>query len=441
MLYRYRTLLLLAVLSFTSACKAQTHVESFNNYYLESIDKLRNLYAGRGIRMEETKLSDPLAEVKAMIESYGSHKHELGLVFYSVGNDSLRIWLLKKGELVSSVSDVSKQQLAEAEIRIRKAIKVDALLAARNAKNRGLTIKAAVDSTRPGIAASIRAATSMLLPPVIAGELTGLKHLIIVPEFNISQFPLYLLQPYGNDSYLVDSVSVSIAPHLVNLAAPLKEYAEIIGSPLVMKPGRPVVVGNPAFAHAAGLDLVPLPGAAEEADTVAVMLGVRAIKGGEATLANVLRKARGTDFLYLATHGFADLEKGIDGSFLAFTPDSLHPTGLWTARDIQHEAIGGDAAMAILSACQTGVGKVYDGGFAGLGRAFYRAGFDHTVMTLWSVDDIATMKLMTGFLKTLTSEELVFYPASHLRKAVLEFRRTDPDPAHWAPFMVFGFPY
>ena len=97
--------------------------------------------------------------------------------------------------------------------------------------------------------------------------------------------------------------------------------------------------------------------------------------------------------------------------------------------------------MAILSACQTGVGKIYDAGFIGLGRAFYKAGIDHTIMSLWSVDDAATKQLMTLLVKTLVEDDLYFYPASHLRRAILEFRKTDNDPAHWAPFMLFGFPF
>lgn len=416
-------------------------VSSFNRYYLKSVDKLRDLYEVRGASFVCEQMNDPFREVNAMISNYGTAANRMAVIFYSFNNDSLQIWLLRKNRLVYHYQHVNKDSLVKAEVDIRKALKVDLLLAARNAKNRGLSVKSKDEVKRPELQASLVKATNYLLPAPIAEQLKGIRHLVVIPEFNISQFPLYLLRPYKTDSYLVDSVSISIAPHLCNLAVPLKKYEEYIGRPLKFEAVNPVVVGNPAYTKDADYNLSPLPGAAAEADTIAAMLNTIALKGKDATLGNVLNRSRKSNFLYFATHGYADLEKGLAGSFLAFTPDSLNAKGLWNAKSIQSEKFTAEASMAILSACQTGVGKIYDAGFIGIGRAFYKAGIDHTIMSLWSVDDAATKKLMIKFVHTLTEEELYFYPASHLRKAILQFKTEDPDPAHWAPFMLFGFPY
>lgn len=441
MLFFRNQLLLVVLLLLCSTLFAQSDtINSFNRYYLKSVDKLRDLYEVRGASFICEDMKDPYREVNQMLNSYGTLKNRLGVLFYSYNEDSLRIWLLQKDRLIYHAAYVKKEQLIKAEVDLRSALKVDLLLASRNAKNRGVTINKTDSLPRPNLEKSIRTATNYLFPHHIADNLSGIRHLIVIPEFNISQFPLYLLKPFNN-GYLIDSASVSIAPHLCNLALPLKENRSYFGKPLMLEVENPVVVGNPEYTADKDYDLSRLPGAEEEADSVALMLNTKPIIGKEATLTKVLAKAKRSNFLYFATHGYADLEKGLAGSFLAFTPDSINPKGLWTAKNIQSEKFEANGSIAILSACQTGVGKIYDAGFIGIGRAFYKAGIDHTVMSLWSVDDAATKKLMINFVRILTTEELYFYPASHLRKAILQFKKENTDPAHWAPFMLFGFPY
>ncbi|MCE3281309.1 MAG: hypothetical protein K0Q66_46 [Chitinophagaceae bacterium] len=416
-------------------------IGDFNHYYIKSIDKLRVLYGHRGVTFACDDIHDPYLQVSEMLRAYKRQYDRLGVLFYSYQDDSLRTWLLKKDELFYEVRHLPREALIEAETDIRKALKVDLLLAARDAKNRGLTIKTKDTVARKSLEASIRKATEYLLPGSIATNLNGLKHLVVIPEFNISQFPLYLLQPYRTNAYLVDSVSISIAPHLCNLRYAVDRYGDLVGSAHSLKPKNPVIVGNPAFTKDTGYNLSPLPGAESEASTIATMLNASALTGKNATISKILEAAKESNLLYFATHGYADLENGLAGSFLAFTPDSINAKGLWNAKSIQEQNFDAGISLAVLSACQTGVGKLYDAGFIGIGRAFYKAGIDHTVMSLWSVDDAATKKLMTRFLKILVDEDLYFYPASHLRRAILEFKKEDPNPAHWAPFMLFGFPY
>jgi CHAT domain-containing protein/Tfp pilus assembly protein PilF len=74
--------------------------------------------------------------------------------------------------------------------------------------------------------------------------------------------------------------------------------------------------------------------------------------------------------------------------------------------------------LAVLSACETGLGKVAGGqGVLGLQRAFHAAGARALVSSLWSVSDAATSVLMEEFYKNLWQKKMTKLEA--LRQAQL----------------------
>jgi CHAT domain-containing protein len=86
------------------------------------------------------------------------------------------------------------------------------------------------------------------------------------------------------------------------------------------------------------------------------------------------------------------------------------------------EAIAGlplpDLELAVLSACETGLGLVGGGeGVFGLQRAFHLAGTHNVVASLWKVDDQATAALMAVFYDQLWRQNQP--PIAALRTAQL----------------------
>lgn len=101
--------------------------------------------------------------------------------------------------------------------------------------------------------------------------------------------------------------------------------------------------------------------------------------------------------------------------------------------------------MAILSACDTGLGEVKNGeGVFGLRRAFTQAGGKSLVMSMWKVPDKETMELIVQFYKNIKSCKMNRCEA--LRQAALkemdivEQRYGYKDPRYWGAFVFMGQP-
>jgi CHAT domain-containing protein len=94
-----------------------------------------------------------------------------------------------------------------------------------------------------------------------------------------------------------------------------------------------------------------------------------------------------------------------------------------------------DLHLAVLSACDTGIGDVAGGeGVFGLQRAFHIAGCKNVIASLWKVDDAATAALMVRFYTHLFAEDQAkrLPPIEALRRAQLElYRHPELIPA-WA---------
>jgi CHAT domain-containing protein/tetratricopeptide (TPR) repeat protein len=93
--------------------------------------------------------------------------------------------------------------------------------------------------------------------------------------------------------------------------------------------------------------------------------------------------------------------------------------------------------LLVLSACQTGVNVVTDGGeILGLARALMYAGMPNLVLSLWEVADRSTADLMQDFHTCWQSGQVTI--AEALRQAQLKAIAAKQPVHAWAPFIHFG---
>jgi len=352
------------------------------------------------------------------------------LLFYAYRNERLQVWLIGRGGLLGySGRAVTRQQLEVAIYDLRSALGVDALQSSRAPSPVGVPLPASQPAAdvrlRKSEESAIADVTDLLLPQAIAEHLSSVRHLIVAPILSIGTVPFAILRPFGSDTFLIEKMSVSVAPSLFDVEDETTDWTPLYRNPLV--------VGNPYLPPDANWKVPPLPGAEDEARAIGRIINARALVGRRATKRAVINRLARADFLYFATHGIASTDDPLTGGFLFLTARTLS-RGFWTAKEIQGYRLR--AQLAVLSACQTGLGKIHDAGVIGLARAFQIAGVPRVVMSLWSVNDQATAELMKAFVRRLRSNT----PAEALRLAMLEVRRTRPKLSHWASFVLFGSP-
>lgn len=237
---------------------------------------------------------------------------------------------------------------------------------------------------------------------------TGALDLTIVPAGALNYVPFHALK---SERYLIETREVVYAPSagvwqfLQGKAAKRREKALLIG-----------------------LADEKIPLVAREVEALEkIFPQAETFTGAAASFSNYAAHAPESDVVHLACHG-------------QFRPDnplfsSLHlADGFVTVRDICAQKIR--AEIVTLSACETGLNKIYAGDeILGLARGFLSAGARSLVLSLWTVNDAATARLMRDFYTNLQRGASV---AASLRAAQLNFIKKDAHPYFWSPFALIG---
>jgi hypothetical protein len=278
--------------------------------------------------------------------------------------------------------------------------------------------------------------------------------LIIVPEGKLSYFPFDILvtEPVPDFSGLYKEVPFLIKGHSIRYgySATLMDRLEKgerirLDRLIAFAPGYGA--DPDLLASASGFREIPidrtslrsLPGSISEAVEIGRISGGRAFTGETASEDLFKRLAGEGHILHLATHAFLDDEDPLK-SKLVFSEGNVEEDGFLNVYEIYNMDLA--ARMVVLSACNTGAGILKRGeGIMSLARAFIYAGVPNIVMTLWTVSDRQSYKLMLGFYQHLIAGRST---EAALRRAKLDFLdQASPSyqhPQYWAGYILVGNP-
>jgi CHAT domain-containing protein len=259
-------------------------------------------------------------------------------------------------------------------------------------------------------------------------------HVIFIPQRSLFQVPFPALQD-ASGTYLIEKHTILTAPSIQVLDLTRQQRQKLAQNQ--SHSGRALVLGNPTMPSVSlslgepKQQLSPLPGAEAEARAIAPLLNTQAITGAQGTKAQIVQKMPQASIIHLATHGLLDDVRGL-GSAIALAP-SGSDDGLLTAEEIFDMKL--QANLVVLSACNTGEGRITGDGVMGLSRALISAGVPSVIVSLWAVPDAPTSELMQSFYQNLQNNP---DKAQALRQAMLATMKTHPGPRNWAAFTLIG---
>lgn len=265
--------------------------------------------------------------------------------------------------------------------------------------------------------------TELLIPQ----KALDYKSLIIIPDIPIYDLPFETLM--NNSDYLIKEKTIHYSSHL--------RFVHVEGFGNRQSPPKTTIFA-PTYSesqqkYAMRSHPVFLEGAQKEAKWLASLFPSESFVGQKATKANFIENKSKGNILHLAMHAAVD---GNDPSLSHFNFANDEKLFL---EEIYALKIPAD--MAVLSACNTGIGK-QDGALsmATLQRAFNYAGTKSTIASLWEVPDASTSEIMIAFYDYLKQGES---KSRALQQAKLDYLKNTKvaklrHPYYWAGFVLYG---
>ncbi|MDM3856552.1 MAG: CHAT domain-containing protein, partial [Aphanizomenon gracile PMC649.10] len=341
----------------------------------------------------------------------------------------LYIWVIKPtGEIAFRKSDL-KPLWQKENTTLREL--VDNSRESIGVKRRG-GIVASLDPNAAPVKGRFERLHELLITPI--ADLLPKKEterVVFIPQNELFLVPFPALQD-EKGKYLIEKHTILTAPSIQVLdlthKQKLRQTTKSQSSLIVGNPTMPKVIlepGQPAQ------QLKALIWAEKEAKDIASLMNISALTGNKATKTAILEKMSQAGIIHFATHGLLDEYRGI-GSAIALAP-SGKDDGLLTADEILNLKLNAD--LVVLSACDTGRGRITGDGVVGLSRSLISAGTASIIVSLWAVDDDSTSFLMTEFYK---NREQKLDKATALRKAMLTTKAKYSSPLNWAAFTLIG---
>ena len=251
-------------------------------------------------------------------------------------------------------------------------------------------------------------------------DLLGGSELIFIPEGPLCLAPFAAFKG-PNSKYLCQSFRIRVAPSLTSLIMITERPVDYDCKSGVLLVGDPWVQDVPGFRQ--------LEWAKKEVEMIGKMLHCAPLIGRQATKDEVLSRLRSVALVHIAAHG--KMETGE----IALAPDIGEKDFLLTMKDVKRVQIR--ARLVVLSSCHSAVGEIRAEGVVGIARAFLGAGARSVLVSLWAIDDEATLEFMKIFYKHLVEGESASKALNQAMNCMRESERFSAV-KYWAPFLLIG---
>jgi len=267
--------------------------------------------------------------------------------------------------------------------------------------------------------------------------------LAIVPDNMLAYLPFELLlyspvppgdQPHSRHAYLLKKYSIRYF-FSANAALQAQRNKAAAG------PREQILALAPDFeegGHAAqrgGERFARLPGARAELDSLEKDFRGLFLKGREASEALFKEGCGRYGAYHIATH--TDINERLPSASYLLLEGGGGQDGRLHAFELYGMRL--DAELAVLSACNTGIGEIRVGeGSASLAHAFAYAGCPNMVMSLWPVKDRTTPVLIKSYYDNMAAG---MDKCEALRQAKLDYLEYDElfaHPYYWSGFIYAG---
>ncbi|WP_117885552.1 CHAT domain-containing protein [Aureibaculum luteum] len=258
--------------------------------------------------------------------------------------------------------------------------------------------------------------------------------LTIVPDKILHYLPFELL--IEDDKYLIENKKINYTTALPFMQYNLKSNNSSKRDNILLFASTYDNFQEPLPQLAIRKGDYNLPGALDEINFIKKITNGTVFSGNKASKENFISNSKDGNVLHLAMHAFLN-NKNSELSYFAFS-DNIKDNKLFLS---ELYGLNLNAKLAVLSACNTGVGNIKSGkGIVSLNRAFIYAGVPTTVSSLWSVPDQTSKDIIINFYKNLNNGQL---SSDALREAKLNYLNTTLDselkhPYYWATFIQHG---
>ena len=370
--------------------------------------------------LPEIPLSPNTTEPLQLNEIQARMPANVQIVQYSVLADKTLIWLIRKDGFEVVKADISSDDLQE-----KTSAYLD-LLSKNDISNAEKVNEFA------------RELYSILVAPIEKKLDTG-KEICFIPDKILFRLPFSTLISSATGKYLISEYVVFSSPSanifLISTEKALERKQDAAEALLS--------IGDPSFNKSDFDGLKPLAFAGKEAKDISLFYdnGVL-LTDKNATKEKVKENLPRANVVHFAGHYVVNKSWPLlSGFVLAENPQTHESKDSLLAN---HEIIGeklSNARLIVLSACQTGVERFYNGeGMIGSSRAFLAMGVPLVVGSQWDVDSDATAELMTRFHRYRKQEGLSTVKA--LRRSQLDMLEGENEryrnPYYWAAFEAIG---